>query len=195
MHRRSLVWLITVPLAVLGSEAAHQVASALLGAPGGPRSELFSSAGPGAGLVRVGVTLALVIVGLALAGRVLGAWSSPRGGVVPALPFAALAPLVFVVQEQVEALLHGGSAVAAMLDARFLPGLLLQLPFAGVGYVVARLLLRLADEVCARLQRRRPAPRPRRSVSRPRPRDTALRRLTPACTYAGRAPPALLPAG
>jgi hypothetical protein len=58
------------------------------------------------------------------------------------LPFAVLAPAIFVFQEHFERLLHDGTFPwAAALDRTFIAGLLLQLPFAAAAYFLARLLL------------------------------------------------------
>jgi hypothetical protein len=54
-----------------------------------------------------------------------------------------LAPAIFVCQEHFERLLHDGVFPwGAVADRTFVVGLALQLPFAAVAYVLARLLLR-----------------------------------------------------
>jgi hypothetical protein len=193
VHRRSAVWLVTIPLALLGCELAQMLGHALLGAPEGPRGELFSGAGPGASLVPPAVALALGVVGVALAGRIAGVWSSARGGCASAVPFAALAPLVLVLQEHVERLLHGGSVATTMAQPRFLPFLLLQLPVAAAGHLAARLLLRLADDLRGRIVRRARVPRAQRTAPRPRARDAGRPARGAAWAHSGRAPPALSP--
>jgi hypothetical protein len=66
---------------------------------------------------------------------------------VSLLPFLALAPLTFVLQECCERVATGGLPFGAMLTATFLPGLALQIPFALATYLLARLLLRAADQI------------------------------------------------
>ena len=67
-----------------------------------------------------------------------------RDGLSWAVP--ALAPLTFAVQECVERLATE-AAVSAVLEPTFLPGVLLQLPFALLTFLVARALLRTADSI------------------------------------------------
>ena len=103
--------------------------------------------------------------------------------------------MAFVVQEIFERSLHSGTFVwQAVESPTFVPGLVLQFPFAAASYLIARLLLRTAS-VVARLIRAR------RSVLRPHPDPVRvllpaavrLPRLTPlAGAAAGRAPPLLV---
>jgi hypothetical protein len=86
-----------------------------------------------------------------------------------------LPPLAFVFQEVLERSVHTGTLFWQAVEApTFLPGLLLQLPFALAAYLVARLLLRVAERAGRAF---RAAP--------PRVAFTTLRRLEAA------APPAL----
>ena len=67
---------------------------------------------------------------------------------VPAWAFALVPPVGFVLQELLELSLHTGTfGWQAVLAPTFLPGLLLQLPFALAAYVAARVLLRTAEHV------------------------------------------------
>jgi hypothetical protein len=106
------------------------------------------------------------------------------------LPFALLAPAAFVVQEHLETLLHTGAApFGTVLQPTFLPGLLLQIPFALAGYAIARALVRLADGVRALIGRQRTAhggtrPAQARPGYRTQPRTAAHR-----WAHSGRAPP------
>jgi hypothetical protein len=61
--------------------------------------------------------------------------------------FAALPLLAFALQEHLEALFTQGTIVGVPLEPTFMLGLALQLPFAAVAYLVARLLLRTAERV------------------------------------------------
>ena len=79
-------------------------------------------------------------------------------GGMPAWPFAVLPPLAFALQEHLERLLHAGAVPwTAVLEPTFLPGFLLQLPFALLAFAVARALLGAAV-LLARLLRARSAP-------------------------------------
>ena len=133
---------------------------------------------------------AVALIVLALAARVLGAWSSPRTRLA-AMPFACLAPAIFVLQEHLEhALATGAVPSAVALEPTFLPGLLLQLPFALVAYALARALLRLADGVRRLLGRHRTA----LQAGGSRRRRPPLRRVRPltlwrSSSHSGRAPP------
>jgi len=189
-----LAWLVTVPIAAVGCECAHAVANLVFGAPAGGRAELFDG-GPGADTLPLLVSLALAAILVGLVGRATGAWSTSQT-TAARLPFALLAPAFFIVQEHVETVLNTGAVpFGTVLEPTFLPGLLIQIPFALAGYAVARALVRLADGVRARVAARRRAVR--------RPGTLALRWPTgsvPAPSeahrwaHSGRAPPLLHPA-
>ncbi len=110
---------------------------------------------------------------------------------VPAVPFALLPVATFVVQENVERLAHGGSALGALPEPTFRVGVLLQLPVAFLAYLLTRLLLRVAERVGSAL--RRLERRPRRPSATRVPRsvriELARRPGVLAVGRAGRAPP------
>jgi hypothetical protein len=188
--RRGAAWLVTLPIALIGIEAAHAFANAAFGSPE-EAGEIFASAASGAELVPVLSALALGLVLLGLGGRVAGRWWLPRGARSLALPFACLPPVAFLLLELVEALSHRGHVPADLgFEPAFLAGLALQIPFALTGYLVARLLLRLSDGVRGLIVRWRPAP----PLERPRalpspPRDDPPRRARRGGAHLGRAPP------
>ena len=194
--RTRAAWLVTLPIALVGVEAAHALANRLFGSPEGS-GELFASGRTGAGLLPGLVALGVGLVLVGLGARVAGArGSSSRRR---AAPFAmALLPLVaFAVLELLEGVLHRGAVPwGELLEPTFLVGLVLQLPFAAAGYLVARLLMRAGDALRALIARRRSTPRRTicaGSVRRPpadRPRPAPART---ACR--GRAPPGLLASG
>ena len=112
-------------------------------------------------------TLAGVAVLVALGARAAGIWTSPRRN-VSALPFAVLAPLVFVAQEHLELLLeHHYAMFGAEHAPAFAVGLALQAPFALAAFLLARGLMRLADSVRALIARREASGSPR-SLAAPR---------------------------
>lgn len=93
---------------------------------------------------------AAVLGALALAGfaaRALDGSRRRNRATVSLLPFLALAPLAFVLQECCERLATGGWPFEAVFTPTFLPGLALQIPFALVTYLLARLLLGAADRI------------------------------------------------
>lgn len=121
---------------MIGAEAAHAAANAVFGAPLEDEAELFSSGGFGLELVPLLSAVALGAVLLGLAAQVAGRQAARRW---TALPFACLPPVMFALQEHLEALLHTGAFPAGtMLEPTFFPGLAMQLPFALAGYLAAR---------------------------------------------------------
>lgn len=187
---RYRAWLIVLPLALAGSELAHTMVNALVGSPTGPGGELFE--GRGAVLVPALAAAGLAAVLLELGARLL----SPAGHrrEVSLLPFAFVAPAAFVLQEHLETFLHGGAIpLGTILEPTFLPGLGLQLPVALASYLVARVLLKLADGIRLPSARRPPVPRLAHQHVLPllaHGETPSPRRISPA--HSGRAPPARL---
>ncbi|HXF97113.1 MAG TPA: hypothetical protein VNJ46_00700 [Gaiellaceae bacterium] len=191
MSRQGVVWLLTLPLAVVGSQVGHSLAYRLATSGGEERAHALAETGHGylayaPGALAVWAVLVLVALGLELA-RAVGDRRPARPA---ALPFAVLAPALFVCQEHLERGLHEGAfpwSVAA--EPAFLLGLALQLPFAAAGYLVARLLLRVARSLgrllaAWRRARTRPSAQPRPPIRLTRSRVPAL-----ALGYGSRGPP------
>ena len=189
VRRERLAWLVTVPIAVVGGESAHALANIVFGAPGGGRAELFQG-GPGAGALPLLASLVVAAILAGLAGRATGAWSTSHPAAAR-LPFALLAPALYVVQEHAETVLRTGAApLGTLLEPTFLPGLLLQIPFALAAYAIARALVRLADGVRALVASRRRKPRrPGASVSRRPTLAAPPRSEAHRWAHSGRAPP------
>jgi hypothetical protein len=136
--RRLLAWLVCVPLVMAGTQLAHAVAYRVVQPDAAARQELLDHTGH----------RYLSALSLALA---LG-W-----GIV------LIGPLVFALQEHLERLIHDGTfPVTAALEPTFLIGVALQVPFALVALLVARLLLRVAERLGGLLVPSRPtwAPSP-----------------------------------
>jgi hypothetical protein len=144
--RRCLAWLVALPSMLAGTEAAHAVAYRIVFPQSHVRVVALAVSGHGylAWLPLVlALTGAAALVALGAAGM-----DAARGravGAVPAVAFAIVPPLAFALQELLELSLHTGTFAWHVFAApTFLPGLALQLPFALLAYVAARLLVRAA---------------------------------------------------
>ena len=150
--RRLLAWSLTAPLALVGSQLAHD--AAYLGAEpdNDRRSHLLESTGHGY-LAEVAKPTALIAVAACLAALAVYFHYVRRGGRparLGAVPFAFVPVAAFLLQEHLERLLHTGSfPFMLLLERPILLGLLLQLPFALLAYALASVLLR-ATEALAR---------------------------------------------
>jgi hypothetical protein len=151
MSRRNVVWLLTLPLAIVGSQVAHSLAYRF--ATDGNVSHELAASGHGYlayAPLALGVCAALVALALVRELRDLLA-GHERASRPSALTFAVLAPFIFVGQEHFERLTHQGAFPTSLLvEKTFVLGLALQLPFALAAYALARLLLR-ATRAVARL--------------------------------------------
>lgn len=147
--RRRLTWLVTVPLVLVSSQAAHWLAYRLVAGDAYERGHLLE--GSGHGYLAFAPTILGGLLALALGALALRALDARRGLVpsrLSALPFGLLPFAAFAIQEHLERLLHDGAfPVAAALEPTFLVGFLLQVPFGMLAYLLARLLLRAADAV------------------------------------------------
>jgi hypothetical protein len=160
--RRSLAWLVAVPLMLAGSQAAHVLAYRWAY----PESQIRLDA-----LVRTGhgylslLPFALAVTGAAGALSLLAAAADASRGrrvrPLPAWAFALLPLAGFAVQEYVERWLYSGVVPWHEVAApTFLRGLLLQLPFGALAWLAARLLLRAATRIGRALASPPPRPRP-----------------------------------
>jgi len=140
VRRFALVLCLTAPLTAVGTLVAHAVAYRLLRAPSeGVHGYL-------AHLPQLLTVLALpVLLALAVAGRS----RAPK-----AWPFAAASVAAFVAQEHLERLAHTGELPLLVDRPVFLLGLVLQVPFAIVAWLVARALIRVAGSSSRRSLRR-----------------------------------------
>lgn len=163
--RRRSAWLIALPLVVIGSLVAHQLAYRIVA--GAQADALLADTGHGyLEQVPTGAVLSAICL---LIGIALAMLDHVRGAVGQAVPawLIALVPVAgFAIQEHAERLFFTGQVPwAAALDATFLVGLALQLPFAALAFVVARALLRtVAAVVAALLDRSQQHARQRRST-------------------------------
>ena len=144
LSRRNVVWLLTLALAVIGSQLAHELAYRLVTPDGARRAHELAQTGH-AYLVYAPAALAVcsVLVLIALAGELRHLLRRGTASSRPsALTFAVLAPAIFLLQEHFERLFHDGAFPwDACLQPTFVVGLLLQVPVAFGAYLLARLLL------------------------------------------------------
>jgi hypothetical protein len=156
--RRSLVWLVAVPLMLAGSQVAHTLAYWIVYPQASVRLHaLFETGHDYMSLLPLVLGVAGAIVVLSLAATVADAARGHRVRGLPPWAFALLPVIGFVVQEYVERWLAWGFLPwDAALQPTFLIGIALQLPFGAVAYIVARILLRTANRLACRLSRGSP---------------------------------------
>lgn len=191
--RRALAWLLALPLVIGGSQAAHILAYRLVYPSAGVRLHVLLATGHD---YMTQLPLVLAATGAAaFVSLLVSVVDAACGRSVRALPpwaFALLPPAGFVLQEVIERSVHTGTFVWQAVEApTFLPGLLLQLPFAAAAYVVARLLLRTATVVGRFVGARADVSRSLDDAARIlRPQlGLAFRPAPLATAAAGRAPP------
>ena len=185
--RRRLAWLVALPAMLTGSQLAHAVAYRWVYPEAHVRLLRMAATGHG---YFTWLPLALGVAGsVAAVALVATGLDAARGRPirdVPAFAFGVLPPLAFVLQEFLELSLHLGRPTWQFAAApTFLPGLLLQLPFAVLAYLAARALLRAAEHVGRALATHR---RPRPSATSVTPILALRARLLPSRCLA-RAPP------
>jgi hypothetical protein len=191
-RRRLAAWSVALPLMVAGSQVAHVFAYRLVYPQTQVRLHELLVTGHGyLGHVSLVFAACGAIELTAFFAAVIGSLRRNAAAPVPAWAFGLLPPLGFAVQEFLERWLSGATFPWWMvLQPTFRVGLLLQLPFGLAAYLVARLLLRVADRVGRALSGRRNLPQavgllPAWSVSL-----SWLPRLSVVASHAGRSPPA-----
>jgi hypothetical protein len=193
--RRLGAWIVALPVMVAGTEIAHTLAYRIVYPEADVRWRVLSASGHGymgRAPLLLGLGFALVAAGL-VSVCVDAVRRRPTTQVAPWV-FALLPLLSFTAQEFLERWVALGSVPWWMIEQpTFRVGLLLQLPFAALAYVVARLLLRTARGAGAGVAI---SPRlallvPVAAASRPATVATARRRV-PALGFGVRGPPALV---
>ncbi len=193
--RRSLAWLVAVPLMLAGSQAAHVLAYRWVYPQAGVRLDALVRTGHGyMSLLPFAFAVAAAVVALSLVAAAADAARGRRASPLRAWAFALLPLVGFAVQEHVERWLYSGVVPwHEALAPTFLPGLALELPFAALAYLAARLLLRTAERVGRALAPAAP-PRPRAVLPLPVPAAAALPPHPPLVSrgLAKRGPPLLV---
>ena len=140
--------MLTLSLAVAGSQGAHVLTYRLVAPNADQRAHLLADTGHAyMAYLPLGLALCTVVVSWPSSGR-HAAPGPDRASGLAAWHFALIAPLLFCCQEHFERLLHDGSfPTDAVLQRTFVLGLALQAPFAIGAYVLARILLRAARAV------------------------------------------------
>ena len=153
--KRRLAWGLAVPLALVGSEAAHVLAYVLVYPQAHARGLVLGATGHAYfAWLPLALGLAAACALLTLVAAVVDTARGRSTHTVPAWVFALLAPAAFTLQEVLELSLHTGAfGWRAVLAPTFATGLTLQLPFALAAYVAARLLLRAARTLARALVR------------------------------------------
>jgi hypothetical protein len=183
-----------MPLAFGSAILGHDLAGGLAPLHTAPHASRFATTGTTHFVwvpYVVGALITFLAVGLVIRVLEAAAGNVRRGGA--GLGLAAVPVVVFVLEEHIAQLLAGSyiSLLHVSLEPRFALGLLLQLPCGLLACLVARLLLRAADQLGYRLRSRRddpvlslPGRPPWAAVAADLPRVPAL-----ALGYGQRGPP------
>lgn len=193
--RRTLAWLSALPLVLAGSQAGHALAYRWVYPEATVRVGALAGSGHGyLSLLPLALGVAMAVLVLSLVAGVADAARGRRLRPLPAWAFALLPLVAFAVQEHLERWLVSGAAPwHAAAAPTFLPGLVLQLPFAALAYIAARLLLRAAERLGRALASPPPRPRPAPlRLAAPTPAPDPARSALISRGLAKRGPPAPL---
>ena len=147
--RRVAPWVLSVPLMVGGAEFAHWLSYRLVYPNAFQRATVLAQTGHSYfayAPVAVAAGGALVIVAVAWHSLVFRQGVPPVGS-PPSWQFLLLPALCFALQEHLEQLFATGGMSGVSLAPTFMLGILLTLPFGFVAFLVARLLLHVAEHL------------------------------------------------
>ena len=156
--RRSLAWLVAVPLMLAGSQVAHALAYRIAYPQASVRLLALDETGHGyLGALPLVLGVAGAIVVLSLVATVFDATHGHGVRPLPSWAFALLPIAGFAIQEYVERWLDWGFFPwYAGLQPTFVIGIALQIPFGLLAYLAVRFLLRSAKQLGQKLSRRKP---------------------------------------
>jgi hypothetical protein len=161
--KRGLTWLIAGPLMLAACEAAHELSYLLVDPDAAERHRVLEQSGHSyfaQSPLLIGVGLGLLVTGFLC--RAVAVLRGKPDWKAPARVFALLPALAFVLQEAAERLVHTGSfSFSGVLTPTLPVGLLLQVPFGLLAYLLARAVAHAAERVALALGFRQPAPRSR----------------------------------
>jgi hypothetical protein len=181
MVRRLTALVASLPLIGGGSLIAHDLAYRLVGGGGAyQHTHAYLTRAP---------TVLAILLGFSLAALAVALRHSELHLRAPAWVFALAPPVAFAAQEHLERAVQGQPTAGTALEPTFALGLVLQLPFALLAYVVARILFRAVAIVVRMFAARRPRLRPT-PLARPVYRFSAPRPAL-ARGFSSRGPPAL----
>lgn len=181
MVRRVTALVAALPLICGGSLLAHALAYRLIDGTAYPHIHDYLSSAP---------TVLAILLGMSIAAFAVALRHSELHLRAPAWVFALAPPVAFAVQEHLERAIHGQPTADTALEPTFALGLVLQLPFALLAYVAARILFRAVEVVARLLAARHTHPRPA-SLTRPGFPLSLLRPPALARGFSSRGPPAL----
>jgi hypothetical protein len=196
--RRSLTWLVALPVIFLGSQVAHGIAYWWTYPQASLRMAVLQHSGhsyEAYAPIVLGflVGLELLVFAASVLDRVRGRGARP----LPAWLFLLLPIVAYTLQEHVERLLVSGTFPWWTVEQpTFARGIALQAPLGLITYLIARLLLRAAETVAEiiRADDRSLLVPTDRAQKKDRPAPVCLPRIRPlAFAAAGRAPPRLFP--
>jgi hypothetical protein len=147
--RRSLAWLVAIPLMLAGSQVAHVLAYRIVYPVAGIRLHALIETGHGyMSLLPLAIGTSGAIVTLSLAASVLDTVRGKGVRTAPPWAFALLPVAAFAFQEYLERWLAWGFFPwYAAEQPTFVIGVALQLPFGALAYLAARFLLRAAKRL------------------------------------------------
>lgn len=153
MARRRLAGLVSLALMVAGGLVAHELAYRIVAHRAQPTHHGAPAADVHGYLSFLPLCLAVcgAVVVVGLVALVLARLRSPLSITPPLWLFGIVPPFGFAVQEHLERLVATGAfPYAAALEATFVVGVVLQVPFAVAAYLAARALIALAAAVVRR---------------------------------------------
>ena len=195
VSRRGVVCVLSLVLAIAGSQVAHALSYQWVTPDTSERAQMLASTGHAylsyaAFALAVGTMLVLAALAVEL-GHVVR--RRDTNAIPSALLFASLAPGIFVCQEHFERWFHDGVFPwDAALQPTFVVGVLLQLPFTAAAYVLARLLLHAVRSIGRLVSRPAVCRVLPSAMLQPAVRVVAPRVPVLALGYGSRGPPVLL---